>query len=58
LAKTGKKELPPIIALLEALNSHLQELKPARLFNLEEFVGDMEEVANAEADLETATVSP
>ncbi|MEZ4742396.1 MAG: redox-regulated ATPase YchF [Bdellovibrionota bacterium] len=55
LIKTGKKEVTAVLKLLEALHDHLQSLKPARLFPLQEYVGEMEEVANAYRDLHLLT---
>lgn len=51
LAKQNKKEINAIIEMLEALAIHLQELKPARHFALQDFVGDMIEVQHAYRDL-------
>ena len=51
LAKQNKKEINATIDMLEALNVHLQELKPARKFPLEQFVGDVIEVQHAYRDL-------
>ena len=55
LTKTGKKEMLAVVAMLEALSAHLQEVKPARTFDLEPFVGDMTEVAHAYRDLHLIT---
>ena len=55
LAKTGKKEIPAIVTMLEVLHNHLQELKPARVFPVEDFVGDLVEVSNAYRDLHLIT---
>jgi ribosome-binding ATPase len=51
LAKQNKKEINAIITMLEALELHLQELKPARHFPLEDLVGDLIEVKHAYRDL-------
>ena len=55
LQKTGKKEVLATLAMLEALEAHLQELKPARTFAVDEFVGDVKEVAHAYRDLHLIT---
>jgi ribosome-binding ATPase len=55
LAKSGRKDVPPIVAMLEALQDHLQGLKPARTFELEPFVGDIQEVEFAYRDLHMIT---
>lgn len=49
--KTGKKEIEPIIKMLESLHSHLQDLQPARTFPLDDFVGDVIAVQHAYRDL-------
>lgn len=51
LSKTGKKELPAIIRMIEALSEHLQQLKPARVFPLDEYLGDEKAVADAYRDM-------
>ncbi len=55
LGKSGRKDIPPIVAMLEALHAHLQELKPARTFDIEPFVGDIQEVEFAHRDLHMIT---
>lgn len=55
LLKTGKKEIPAIIAMIDALHKHLQELNPARSFPLEDYVGDNIEVRHAYRDLHLIT---
>ncbi|MBQ46226.1 MAG: redox-regulated ATPase YchF [Zetaproteobacteria bacterium] len=55
LGKTGKKEIQPTIAMLEALMNQLQDLKPARSFDLEPHVGDVREVADAYRDMHLIT---
>jgi len=55
LNKSGRKDVPPIVAMLEALHSHLQELKPARTFDLEPHLGDEKEVAHVHRDLHLIT---
>ncbi len=55
LVKTGRKDVPLIIKMVEALLEHLQALKPARLFNVDEYVGDVAEVANAWRDMHLIT---
>lgn len=51
LLKTNKKEITTSLSMLEALADHLQELKPARLFDLEKHTGDLIEVRHAYRDL-------
>jgi GTP-binding protein YchF len=58
LAKSGKKEIPAIVAMLEALDKHLQGLSPARTFAWQPFVGDIFEVADAWRDLHLMTAKP
>lgn len=55
LSKTGKKEIPLIMTMLEALHAHLQELKPARSFDKESYIGDSIEVSHAYRDLHMIT---
>ncbi|RZA16235.1 MAG: redox-regulated ATPase YchF [Proteobacteria bacterium] len=55
LAKAGKKEVALISTMLEALNKHLNELKPARLFPLPTFVGEEPLVAKAYDELHLIT---
>jgi GTP-binding protein YchF len=55
LVKSGKKEIPLILKMLTGLQTHMQALKPARTFCLDEFVGDVKEVANAWRDLHLIT---
>jgi hypothetical protein len=58
LLKSGKKEYPAIVALLEALDSHLQGLRPARSFDWQAHVGDIHEVSEAWRDLHLLTSKP
>lgn len=58
LAKTGQKKIAAILAMLEALNTHLQGLRPARSFDVTPFVGDLLEVADAYRDLHLLTSKP
>lgn len=51
LSKQNKKEINAIIAMLESLAVHLQELKVARLFPLDDYVGDIVDVRHAYRDL-------
>jgi GTP-binding protein YchF len=52
LGRSGaRKDIVVIVQMLEALNLHLQELKPARLFDLAAIAGDMKEVSHAYRDL-------
>jgi ribosome-binding ATPase YchF (GTP1/OBG family) len=44
--------------MLEALNSHLQGIKPARMFPVETFVGEVLEVHDAWRDLHLITAKP
>ncbi len=55
LAKTGKKEVMKIAAMLDALQKHLNELKPARTFPVMDFVGDEPAVLKAYEELHTIT---
>jgi len=55
LSRGGKKEIPLIITMLEFLQKHLQELKPARTFGLSDYIGDSVEVANAYRDCHLLT---
>jgi hypothetical protein len=55
LSKTGKKEIPQILKMLEALGSHLEQSQPARTFNLDDFVGDELEVLKAFNELHLIT---
>lgn len=55
MLKTGKKEGPPIIKMLEALKAHMDALQPARSFDVMPFVGDMGEVLEAYRDLHLLT---
>jgi GTP-binding protein YchF len=58
LAKSGQKKITAILAMLEALNGHLQALRPARSFDLEPWVGDVLEVRDAWRDLHLLTGKP
>lgn len=58
LLKTGKKEIIATVKMLEALETHLQALKPARQFPWQDFVGDIPEVADAWRDLHLLTAKP
>jgi GTP-binding protein YchF len=58
LLKSAKKEFPAIVAMLEALNAHLQGLKRAASFPWETYVGDIPEVAEAWRDLHLLTAKP
>lgn len=55
LGKSGDKKIPPIMDMLNALNDHLQELKPARTFDLESHVGEAHEVSTVYRDLHLIT---
>lgn len=55
LTKTNKKEILASLEMVQALSAHLQELKPARMFDLEKYVGDVIEVAHAYRDLHLIT---
>lgn len=54
-AKSAKKGQMEVLPMLEALESHLQELRPARSFDIDPFVGDSVEVAHAFRDLHLIT---
>ena len=58
LAKSGKKEIPPIIDMLEKLNDHLQALTPARMFPIADIAADSIEVMHAFRDLHLLTAKP
>ncbi len=58
LNKSGSKKFGAIVAMLEALNNHLQALKPARTFGVQEFVGEVLEVNDAWRDLHLITAKP
>jgi len=58
LLKAGKKETIATVKMLEALEAHLQALKPARTFDWQAFVGDIMEVADAWRDLHLMTSKP
>jgi GTP-binding protein YchF len=58
LLKSGQKQVPPILAMLEALDAHLQKLQPARTFAVTSFVGDIPEVLEAWRDLHLLTAKP
>jgi GTP-binding protein YchF len=58
LNKTVNKKATAIVAMLEALNTHLQALKPARTFDVAPFVGDINEVWDAWRDLHLITAKP
>jgi GTP-binding protein YchF len=58
LSKSGKKDILQTITMLEALDAHLQGLRPARSFDWGQFVGDMPEVAAAWRDLHLLTAKP
>ncbi|MBC7660643.1 MAG: redox-regulated ATPase YchF [Chitinophagaceae bacterium] len=55
LAKTGKKDVALVSTMLDALNKHLNELKPARVFPLAGFVGDEPAVQKAYDELHLIT---
>ena len=54
LKKSGKKDVPDILEMLGALNSHLQELKPARTFE-NDLLTDKEHCQHAYRDLHLIT---
>ena len=54
-SKSGKKEIPFIVKMLEGLEAHLQELKPARTFDLDSYVNDNPEVDDACRELHLIT---
>lgn len=56
--KSGKKEIVAIAKMLEALESHLQKLEPARTFQLQPFVGDIKEIPDVYRDLHLITAKP
>ncbi len=56
--KSGNKKFAGIVAMLEALEAHLQGLKPARTFNINSFVGDLVEVGDAWRDMHLITAKP
>lgn len=58
LAKSGQKKIAAILTMLEALNSHLQKLEPARTFSVEPFIGDVLEVRDAYNELHLLTSKP
>lgn len=58
LLKSAQKHIPPIITMLEALDSHLQKLSPARTFPISQYVGDVLEVQEAWRDLHLLTAKP
>lgn len=58
LAKSGRKDILAIITMLEALEQHLQALKPGRSFAWQGFVGDVHEVALAWRDLHLMSAKP
>ncbi len=55
LAKAGKKEVAMISTMLEALQKQLNELKPARTFPLDDYVGDEPAVRKAYEELHLIT---
>lgn len=58
LNKSVNKKYTAISAMLEALNAHLQALKPARSFNMESYVGEVTEVRDSWRDLHLITAKP
>lgn len=58
LLKSGQRHYQAIVAMLEALDGHLQGLKPARTFDWQSYVGDILEVADAYRDLHLLTAKP
>jgi hypothetical protein len=58
LLKSAQRHYPAVVAMLEALDAHLQALKPARTFDWQSFVGDVPEVAEAFRDLHLLTAKP
>lgn len=58
LAKSGKKDILQTIVMLEALDAHLQGLRPARGFDWAQYVGDVFEVGDAWRDLHLLTSKP
>lgn len=55
LAKANKKEIPLILSMLEALNTYMQDGKPARAFPLAEHEGDEPAVLDAFRELHLIT---
>ncbi|MEI8026368.1 MAG: redox-regulated ATPase YchF [Pseudomonadota bacterium] len=55
LSRGGKKEIGLIITMLEALQTHLQDLKPARTFDLAPFIAESVEVYHAYRDCHMLT---
>ena len=55
MKKTGKKEVPIILEMLAALHAHLQNLKPARTFPIDDYIGDTKEVAESFRDMHLIT---
>lgn len=55
LAKSGRKDIPFIVTMLEALLAHLQALKPARTFPLQDYVGDLKEITSVYRDMHLIT---
>ncbi|MCX6116559.1 MAG: redox-regulated ATPase YchF [Proteobacteria bacterium] len=58
LNKSINKKYTAIVAMLEGLASHLQGIKPARTFNIEDFVGEVPEVKDTWRDLHLITAKP
>jgi ribosome-binding ATPase len=58
LLKTNDKSIPLVMAMLKALETHLQRLSPARGFPWQNFVGDSVSVANAFRDLHLISAKP
>jgi GTP-binding protein YchF len=58
LNKSGSKKYGAIVAMLEALNTHLQGLAPARTFNINEYIVDVSEVGDSWRDLHLITAKP
>lgn len=58
LNKSINKKYTAIVAMLEALASHLQGLKPARTFRLKEFIGEIPEVSDSWRDMHLITAKP
>jgi ribosome-binding ATPase len=58
LNKSGNKKFTAIVAMLEGLVTHLQGLRPARTFQIQEFVGEVLEVGDAWRDLHLITAKP
>lgn len=55
LVKSGKKEIPFILKMLEALFAHMQENRPARTFELSQYIGDEPAVERAFQELHLIT---